>query len=56
MPTMTITIPLILAIVGALIYGFAGHPKAANLGLWIFVCSFFWVVGQLTTGHGALFR
>lgn len=37
---MTGLLPIIVAVVGALIYGFAGNAKAAELGRLIFAAGF----------------
>jgi Na+/phosphate symporter len=48
------TISFVLAVIGALIYGFAGNAKAAELGRIIFMCAFLWFAYQLSGGHVAL--
>lgn len=50
---ITIIWPLLVAFLGALIYGFAKEGKAAELGRIAFFCGLFWVVWLLT---GTTFR
>ena len=45
--------PLLVMVIGALAYGFAANPKAAELGRIAFFCGLFWVVWLLT---GSSFR
>lgn len=39
--------PLVIAVVGALVYALSSNPKAAELGRLIFFCGFFWLVYTL---------
>lgn len=42
--------PLVVAVIGALIYALASNSKASELGRIVFFCGFFWLVYTLV-GH-----
>lgn len=42
--------PLVIAVIGALVYALASNTKAAELGRIVFMCGFFWLVYSLV-GH-----
>jgi len=42
--------PLVIAVIGALVYALASNSKAAELGRLVFFCGFFWLVYSLV-GH-----
>ena len=42
--------PLIIAVIGALVYALAGNTKAVELGRITFFCGLFWLVSTLV-GH-----
>lgn len=48
---MTLSVLFVLAILGALIYAFAGNAKAAELGKIIFFCAMLWIAHSLESGH-----
>lgn len=45
-------IALIIAIFGALIYGFAGNPKAQQLGFVMYAVGLFWCVALIARSGG----
>lgn len=42
--------PLVIAIVGALMYALAANPKLQDLGRVVFFCGFFFLTAVLSTG------
>lgn len=46
-----ISLLFVLAVLGALIYAFAGNAKAAELGKIIFFCAMLWLAHELSAGH-----
>lgn len=47
---ITILIPLLIALIGLLMYAFAANPKLSEIGRILFFCGMFWVVYALM-GH-----
>lgn len=47
---MTILIPILAALIGALVYGFASNGKLAEMGRITFAVGTFWTVAELV-GH-----
>jgi uncharacterized membrane protein YtjA (UPF0391 family) len=45
-----IILPLLLVVIGALVYGFTGNSKVAELARILFFCALFWLVYMLI-GH-----
>lgn len=39
--------PLVIAVVGALVYALSSNTKASELGRLVFFCGFFWLVFSL---------
>lgn len=47
---ITILIPLLVALIGLLMYAFAANGKLVEIGRILFFCGMFWVVYELI-GH-----
>lgn len=41
---LIIIVPLLVAVLGALMYALAGNPKLAEIGRILFFCGAFWLV------------
>jgi hypothetical protein len=50
-PMATILIPFLVAVAGALVYGFAANPKLSELARITFFVGVMWTVYDFATGH-----
>jgi len=53
---LTVIWPLLIAVLGALVYAFAANPKLQNMGLVLFAVGIFWTVELLTGSSFSLGR
>lgn len=47
---------IVIAVLGALVYGFSPNSKVAEIGRLVFACAFLWLAYQLSNGHLPIFR
>jgi hypothetical protein len=52
---LIILVPLLVLVVGALIYGLSANPKVSEMGRLAFFVGLLWLVWQLASEHAHLF-
>ncbi len=48
---MTFSVLFVLAILGALVYSFAGKSEAKELGRIVFFCAMLWLAHEISSGR-----
>lgn len=54
--TMTVLIPILVALVGALVYGLSANSKVAQLGYGAYQVGLFWTVAEFAGRVVSLFK